>query len=291
MRRTVTLVCLILVMFMSSPAWACFPVVLSLEAAGDCMEDTAPYVSIPLQLRISVPADLDGVRRITLKATDHPGNPGYPDGSIFESWYADEVVGDIETALTLSWDEPLTIAAGEELLLGDLEVLPMAASWPGADTRLTLGGILVDVNAQELDAWPATFNFNFNCTFGCDCHPTGGPLSWLLLNDLAPPNGDSVSDVFPLAFTVESRDCLTEEPLAFTGLVQAEGGQQFEIGGEGETPLQFSINAEHVSPGEEIAVDILIDHGEIRREARVVFVVEGSVATGGSSVSAIKSLY
>ncbi len=290
MRHTSKLVGLLLLLILAGPAWACFPVMLSLDTAGDCAVTTTPYVSNTLQLRATVLADLDGVSSITLKAADWPGSPGYPEGEIFEAWYADDVVGDIETALTLSWDPPLAIAAGEDLLLGEMEVLSMAESWPGTDAPLSFDGSLVDANAQEFDALRA--NFTFNCTGGdCDCHPTGGPLSWLLLRDLTPPAGDSVSDTFPLAFTVESHGCLPEEPMEFTGLVQVEGGPQFVIGGTGETPLQFGIHAGHVSPGGELAVDILLENGEIVREARVVYVVEGSVGVEGSSFSVIKSLY
>lgn len=290
MLRTHLLLGLAASLLLPATATACYPITLSLESAGACTGDTSPYTALTLELRATLQADIDAISSISIQALEWPGSPGFPDGAIYAAWYGGAVSGNLDAGLTLSWNPPLVLPFGGELLLGELEVLPMSEGWPGADAPFRVTGSVLDLSSQELPAWEADFTFNCSGTL-CDCHPTGAPLDWLLMRNVAPPNGASVLDGFHLSFTVESRDCLLDKPAPFSGRVTVAGGQQFLFGGTGETPFQFVLGTGDALPGEELAVEIAIDGGDISRRAKLIYMVDESVGVGAVNLSSIKTLY
>lgn len=286
-----TLACLALGVLMPMGAFTqpCAPLALSLTAADACDADTEAFGGFTLAVHATVEAPFDGLRSLTLTALDWPGSPGFPDGEIYLAWNADGFAGSLDTGLELSWDPPLELLPGSALLLGELEVLPMSDAWPGVDAPFALAGAFTDRNGLTQPALGA--NFTFNCSAGaCGCQLAAPDLR-LSLHDLAPLNGSSVLDGFPLSFTVESRDCAGDEDADFTGRVLVAGLAPQVFGGTGETFLQFAIGTEHVPPGGELAVTVLLNAGDESRRADLVYAVDEGVAIAPASWSEIKSNY
>lgn len=268
----------------------------------DCSIYTPVNVPVTIEVVLETWDLPNAIGEVCFVAPDWIGNPGPPLGVSIPDWSADEVIGDLETGITLRWSGglPPVEAYGtmQRFLLGTIEVISFDASWPGV-VRVYLEDVTYqDAQGHPFQTAPGEWDMPWTyCTFNDygECWDVivdpPDDWSWREIRYVLPPENDQVSGWIPLTFEVENWSCWYNTGRTYSGEVKLDGNPVHEFAGQGEGNHDLPIDISHVPNGTMVEVEIFVDYDGGGTDTVVRHYIVLTTPVESASFSALKSRY
>ena len=234
-----------------------------------------------------------GIAEVRFQLLGLPENLGAPDGEWSITWHQPGTTVSEDFSVTIIFDPPLTNPP-DFMPIATIDFTAYSDTWIGDDHALVFAGLDIrGAYSQQFETYAGQFTFNPTASGECDCFTYFcGYLNWVLVSDVVPPAGESVSDEFQIEFLASSLDCMTmTEERPYTGSVHVNGELLGGFSGTGVGTHQFTLSTAGLVVGDEMVVEIYIDNEGYWKRSTVVYVVDEHVPTEASSFSQIKSRY
>ncbi len=281
----------------------CAPTHVHIDFHNSCYVELVPFYEITLPIELycyDAPGDL---KQVSFFVENWIGNPGYPLGTSSVNWYADQVIGSLDGAITLIWDEGYEPADSHgdaaRFQLGEIEILSFDPDWVAEGHEVYISGPIyedVDGNIYNNTDWlrgQSRFTFTSNWSGDVTCWNYNWDVwggDWSVARFFDPPSGATVPDSFDFEFEVESWSCEWGGGFPFTGQVTHDDEILVEFEGDTEENYLFPLHIDGVEPGGSFTITIDIDWYD-RSIYEIDYILDEGVPTQSISFSKVKILY